>query len=869
MRILRWFDRQAAAGNAPLRPGDDDGGHGVAASARPALGVLVVAVQLALLVLVIAEFRLENAGFRRLAAVLSGAFVIHAFLPLAQRIRFLLLVSLGGMVFVIGVAGAAWVVAVGLVLAGICHLPLSFRLRLLALVAAGGVLGWLLWTDLAPPTLAAVWPVVGAMFMFRSFLYLYDLARTEAPASPAWTFSYFFLLPNVSLPLFPVVDYERFRSSYFAREPLRIYQRGVRWMLRGVVQLLFYRLVHNLFFIDASEVEGALDLIRHLTTSLLLFTQISGRFHIVVGILLLFGFDLPRPHRMYLLASSLPDFWRRINVYWKDFIAKIFFYPVYFKLRTGGRSTAVAAAITVAFLATWLLHSYQWFWLAGTLLVARSDVLFWALSALLVVLTVALGERPGGVGERGWRQRSASLRLALVLRTLATFSVVCVLWSLWRSGSLAEWLALWLPAGDFWQLVIAWVVALELAALALERWAQRGGGALEARAAAAPRRGGIGMTPMAATVVTTMAIALLAASGMRPLQARLGAGIKRTLRALGDARTNQQNAARLERGYYRDLLSLNEYNSGLWSLHKHHPWEFRTIQQTAAWQVTDNVMLGQFRPDSRISFKEQEFTVNSWGMRDQPYTLEKAPGVCRVAFLGSSHVLGSGVADSEPFEALLEEELNAASRTAGEQSEQVRCERYEVLNFAGAGRNPIQFLYRLEHQVLRFDPDIVIIVGHHQDKEILDKYLPRLIQSEVEIPYEFLRRILRRERLDAGSDAAVIKRRLKPYAGEILEATYREFVAVTRAHGLEPYWLLLPMVYDPQMDGNPVFVRRMGQMEGIGFSVLSLADVYRGHTSEELRLTPWDSHPNVFAHQLIADQMRGLLQHPLDILEER
>ena len=54
----------------------------------------------------------------------------------------------------------------------------------------------------------------------------------------------------------------------------------------------------------------------------LLYLRVSGQFHIIVGMLHLFGYDLPETNHRYLLARSVNDFWRRVNIYWKDFMVK-------------------------------------------------------------------------------------------------------------------------------------------------------------------------------------------------------------------------------------------------------------------------------------------------------------------------------------------------------------------------------------------------------------------------------------------------------------------------------------------------------------------------------------------------------------------
>ena len=56
--------------------------------------------------------------------------------------------------------------------------------------------------------------------------------------------AYFFMLPNVCFPLFPVVDYKTFRRTYYDDDAHRIYQTGIDWMVRGVIHLLLYRFVY-------------------------------------------------------------------------------------------------------------------------------------------------------------------------------------------------------------------------------------------------------------------------------------------------------------------------------------------------------------------------------------------------------------------------------------------------------------------------------------------------------------------------------------------------------------------------------------------------------------------------------------------------
>ena len=221
--------------------------------------------------------------------------------------------------------------------------------------------------------------------MFRLIIYMYDLKHEKQPASVTTRLSYFFLLPNVVFPFFPVVDYGAFRRTYYNQDANSIYQTGVWWMFRGVTHLILYRLVYYYLTIGPGEVETAGQLFRFLISNYMLYLKVSGSFHLIVGTLHLFGFNLPATNHLYFLASSFTDYWRRINIYWKDFMMKVFYYPTYFRVKKIGNTQALILATVAVFVATTVLHSYQWFWLRGDWSLTALDGLLWSILAILVI----------------------------------------------------------------------------------------------------------------------------------------------------------------------------------------------------------------------------------------------------------------------------------------------------------------------------------------------------------------------------------------------------------------------------------------------------------------------------------------------------
>src|SRR5512138_895834 len=99
---------------------------------RQGIGIaplLLIVCELGLLLLLLRQYQIENAAFLRLAVLAFSGFVIHALLPLQYRLTFFAGLSLCGIALVLGFENGAWLVGIGLVLIGICHIPVSFTIR--------------------------------------------------------------------------------------------------------------------------------------------------------------------------------------------------------------------------------------------------------------------------------------------------------------------------------------------------------------------------------------------------------------------------------------------------------------------------------------------------------------------------------------------------------------------------------------------------------------------------------------------------------------------------------------------------------------------------------------------------------------------
>ena len=431
-------DAQAAVINDVIAHREDAAVDPRAAMAQPDIVRFTSLIaQLGVLLAVFYFYRIEEPAFGILSLLVFAGFAIHYWLPFAWKQPFYIVWSLAGAFVMLQPVTALLVIAAGLVLYGIVSSRFTFKTRLLVVAALAAVLVY------ARATMSfgipfEFWPVFGSIFMFRFLIYLYDAAHSKTAPTLGDFFTYFFVLPNYYFVLFPVIDYQTHRQTYLRRNINDVAQQGIAWIARGTIHLLLYRLVYH--WKGPSNAPEAVTTFGALATTMvltyLLYLRVSGQFHIIIGFMHLFGYDLPETHRKFLLARSLTDFWRRINIYWKDFMVKLVYFPVYFRLRRRGEARAQVVATLLVFVTTWFLHAYQWFWLRGEFLLTWPDTLFWGILGGLVTVNLLMERRKPARAASRWRGMLEPLKVA------GTFCLIVTLWSLWNAPTVTEWIDL-------------------------------------------------------------------------------------------------------------------------------------------------------------------------------------------------------------------------------------------------------------------------------------------------------------------------------------------------------------------------------------------------------------------------------------------
>jgi hypothetical protein len=779
---------------------------------------------------------------------LAGAgFVIHAFLPRRFQLGFFALLSLVAILFVLGWRNGGWVIGLGASLIALVQLPLPRILRGLLLAVAvvqlaAGRAGY--------P--APFWPVLGSLFMFRLMIYLYDLRHERHWPPLGQTVSYFFMLPNVCFPFFPVVDFKTFRETYFDKDDYQVYQEGVAWMVRGLTHLLAYRIVKYFVLPPVHELTDLPHLVLFLAANYALYLRVSGHFHLIVGILHLFGFHLPRTHDYYFLASSCTDIWRRINIYWKDYMTKVFFWPAFYQLRGWGRRTALVAATFWVFLATWFLHSYQLFWLVGDLSFSPKVAYLWLGAGLVVAVNLLLDQAWAArnpTGPKGWSALRAALRS---LQVAGMFGLISIFWACWTAPQIIPTLYTgrwregnWEQPAQFLALLLMAIVVVGIS-LQFLHYRLFGSG---------DRSKSLPFLSSAALQTGTLAALLVSATPWAmELAGPTGGQMIASLKL--DSFTPLESVQTV-RGYYEEVTDTPVQAGpmlGTLSGKEQTPDGDHYLNMTRS---TDDLLERELIPGWSGQLQGARITVNRQGMRDKNgIALLKPPDICRIALVGSSVVMGYGVEDDQVFKVLLEDHLN--------QQRQPGLPRYELLNF-GAGLNfAIHRRVLIDRKVLAYQPDAIYYFAHQDEWLGPVRHLAKLVAHRVDLPYPCLQEVVERAGITPETSWGLTQARLQSYAPDILSCIYRDLVTVCRQHSILPVWIYLPM---PGVVDTSVHSADLIQLAAdCGFEVIDLSNWWGDHRPEEVKLSATDHHANALGHRLIAERLEEVLARRPELL---
>ena len=184
--------------------------------------------------------------------------------------------------------------------------------------------------------------------------------------------------------------------------------------------------------------------------------------------------------------------------------------------------------------------------------------------------------------------------------------------------------------------------------------------------------------------------------------------------------------------------------------------------------------VGWILQPSQVAYRESldfrvVLEVNAEGMRNQEVTLDKEPGVFRIAVLGDSYMEASHVDYDDAFPMALEAKLRAQGYPV------------EVLNFGVAAYGNLQAKLRLERDALEYDPDL-ILYGFYSENDLIENH--EALTLRLWGPDDWRTFARPYAELDADGELVVI-----PPNYEQARAVFEEYLTMTR-----PFIMRLPFL---------------------------------------------------------------------------
>lgn len=689
--------------------------------------------------------------------------------------------------------------------------------------------------------------VIGSFFMFRSISFLHELKFMKKEIPLIDNINYFLLTPNFSMPLFPIVDYKSFISSYSGINNNTL-NRGSLLICRGLAQMVVYRFIYHKIIIPFDEIQTALQVLTYLVANFLIILRVIGAFHIAIGLVILTGYNIPDIFNNIFFATGFSNLWRRTNMYWRNFMIKIFYYPIYFKIKKIGIYPALFISTFVCFFITWFLHTYQWFWIKGTFPIELKDAIFWGSFGLLVSLNTLIQQKELDKGNI--KKPHSFVFLQQAFSGLIVLIVMSVLWSIWTSNSLENWAMLMsrLIFIDIRQLILiilfacGYIIVASLYHL-YEKYSTTKLSIIKKQMNAISYSGFI----LGAGVLVILSFNGLSTEN-KIFHARVVAVLSEQL--------NKADLKVIDNGYYTNLISTNNYCSQVWMNENDISRNWTKYITAKTTRSTNDIMLIENIPGASVKYRGINFSFNSDGLRDKLYPKVKPDSCYRIIVLGGSFECGNGMNDGEDFISIVENEL-------GENYIALRNGKpvtIEIINFSSNGYRLLQRLYHYKNTARQWDADAIFLFIHNNYHLRIGNYVNGLVLQEIPISDSYLKNIVLKTRLNKSDTGPITREKLGTYADSINYYSVKGISDIAKEDSTAVFAVYLPSIKDKSSKNDSIFLANIANWYGL--KQISLKGVFAGQNRDELALSPLDFHPNKKANDLIADKLLSkILEH--------
>ena len=293
------------------------------------------------------------------------------------------------------------------------------------------------------------------------------------------------------------------------------------------------------------------------------------------------------------------------------------------------------------------------------------------------------------------------------------------------------------------------------------------------------------------------------------------------------------------------------------------------IVPTILMKSNNSILFYEMKPNASIIRNGINITINSKGMRDLEYEIEKKINVYRIAVLGDSVTANIDLNLSDIYTEKLERKLNL----------KVKNKKFEVLNFGVNGYGIIQELEVLREKVLKSNPDIVIIgyvlndplpsdtiINFYIKQEERKNNICKIYSIGVKIPCglrdfvdelkiaEFIYAKLFNIKYTFGDD--YYTRLYKNNSSYVtLTKSFNEIRMIAKRNNIKVVLVIFPLIKDlKNYRWEKIHSALSEEAIKSNFIVIDLLDEYRKYEEEKIKLRKNDIlHPNKFGQEVAAD----------------
>ena len=660
---------------------------------------------------VLQRFQFESPIFTSSMVIFLSGSALSWLLPSRYRVCTLVLVSICGGSLLFPFKIWAGLIAMLLSFTFILNSPIHIVSKILWVVLTAILAG--LTRQLFPQSNYAnsLIPVFGAVFSVRTISYIRQIQKPRVAFRWDSSFAYFLILPNFVTWFFPIIDFRKFSDEALKPRNEGVVTEAMFTVFNGIVHLFLYRLLAITWDMPFQQIGSVENLCHYLVVTFLHYLRISGIFHLVVGAISLYGIALPKTHDKYFFPESCLDVFRRMNIYWKDFMVENVFKPLLHFGARWGETRALFLAIVGVFVSSCVLHRYIYLWPSGTFEIRFEDLLFWFCLALwtgwdLFRERVARHKK---IERRENRGAEFILKARNITLTLFVFNL---LWIVWNSPSLNDLIALLAlvrppQMWEFTPLLFYPAMGL-LGALSFtfeKEWAQWNGPTLNRYA----------------YLIFGVLLLILASPYF---QSRLSEGPKAIARKL----TNSS----LQVEYENEKRSYDYYEGLKNRASTPVDEDELPIGPRSIFESVGDFRRRQYRRSVREIFMGHLFETNRWGMpMSKEVNLTKAPGQLRVAILGHSLSAPYGIETNRDWPRLAESLLKKEGFS-----------NIEILNFSVIGYPSVVMPYVFETQVMPFKPDLLVHIGSSREFWVNGFTVGYALRAGLKVPDPELYRVL-------------------------------------------------------------------------------------------------------------------------------